>query len=63
MTTAAEADALWAELDDLLTHLSTERADRARARFAVAPASVAAATRAAAEAGALSPASVAKLTA
>lgn len=63
MLVAAEAHGLWAELDDLLAHLTTERARRMRARFAMAPAELVAAIRAAAKTGALSTPSMAKLTA
>jgi hypothetical protein len=62
MLAAASAHSLWIELDDLLLHLGTERAGRMRARFAVAAADVVSDVRAAVERGALSEASLAKLT-
>ncbi len=58
----AAAAGRWAELDDLLAHLSPAGATRLRARFAVAPAEVAEALRSAAAAGALSAQSLTALT-
>jgi hypothetical protein len=58
---AAASDGLWAELDDLLAHLSPDRAGRMASRFAAAPGEVLTAIRAAAAAGQVSAASLAKL--
>jgi hypothetical protein len=63
MLSAAAKHALWTELDDLLAHLTAERAGRMRDRFGAAPDDVVAATQAAATSGALSRGSLAKLTA
>lgn len=58
---AADSHGLWRELDDLLAHLSVERAGRMRARLAAGPPTVRTAVRAAARRGALSKAGLAKL--
>ena len=63
MLAAASKHGLWTELDDLLAHLTADRAGRMRDRFGVAPAKIVAATRAAAASGGLSQDSLAKLTA
>ncbi|PZS34125.1 MAG: hypothetical protein DLM58_06355 [Pseudonocardiales bacterium] len=63
MLVAAADHGLWTELDDLLAHLSSERAGRMRTRFAAAADDVVAAIRGAAAGGALSMQSLAKLTA
>ena len=63
MLAAASKHGLWTELDDLLAHLTADRAGRMRDRFGVAPAKIVAATQAAAASGGLSQDSLAKLTA
>jgi hypothetical protein len=60
---AASTHGLWTELDDLLAHLTADRAGRMRDRFSKAPAELVAAVREAAASGALSQDSLAKLTA
>jgi len=61
LLTAAAASSLWAELAELVSHLTGERLDRLAARYADAPPSVRSAFDAAVEAGELPPATQAAL--
>jgi hypothetical protein len=58
---AAAAEQLWAELEELVAHLSPERVSRLATRYAVAPARVRSAFDAAAERGDLSSTTLAQL--
>jgi hypothetical protein len=62
MLSAASAQQLWQELDDLLGHLTEARAERLADRYRSAPEQVHRAVTTAAEAGLLSEASLRKLT-
>jgi len=63
MLTAAAASGLWAELAELTSHLTGERLERLRARYAAAPEAVRSAFEAAVEAGELPASTLATLAA